>query len=47
MQTHVYMAEGIPPKPEPVCDMTVNSSGFSVAVDAVQHIEAFGLGIRC
>jgi hypothetical protein len=40
MQAHVYMAEGIPLKPESARDMTVNSHGFSVAVGLVQHVEA-------
>jgi hypothetical protein len=43
MQTHVYMAEGIPPKPESARDMTVTNPGFSATVGLVQHVEAFGV----
>jgi len=44
MQQHLYMAQGIPLKPETARDMNVNSPGFSAAVGLVQHIEAWGAG---
>jgi hypothetical protein len=45
MHAHVHMSEGIQPKLESERDITVNSPGFSVAVDIAQHIEAFGVKI--